>query len=487
MLRYLKEESNLTLTENGAVTYKSTNSYCLDLFADIGAIRNQSEQEITGRFMKAYAEDPDLAMRILFFGRDVRGGLGERRVFRVIMRRLADDRPESVRRNIEWIPEYGRYDDLLALMGTACEEDAVRLIRNRLQKDMDSQTDISLLAKWLPSVNASNQDTVRTAKRIARSLGMNDAQYRKALSGLRRKLRLLENHLRERDYSFDYAKQPSRALFKYRQSFIRNDSIRYAKFMEQVQNGKASMHTGTLMPYDVIQPCFRNRFAKFALTDSERRAMDTAWNALQDFGTDENALVVVDSSGSMYGWGSPMPAAVALSLGIYFAERNTGVFRNHFITFSESPQLVEIQGRDIVEKVRYCARYNEAANTNLQAVFELILGTAVKHSVPQEEMPEKIYIISDMEFDSCAGDAQLTNFERARKRFREHGYRLPDVVFWNVASRNSQHPVTKNEAGVSLVSGCTPRLFSMVTGGIDSPYDVMMEILGAERYAGIRA
>ncbi len=231
MLRYLEEESNLTLTENGAVTYKSTNSYCLDLFADIGAIRNQSEQEITSRFMKAYTEDPDLAMRILFFGRDVRGGLGERRVFRVIMRRLSDDRPESVRNNIERIPEYGRYDDLLALMGTACEEDAVRLIRNRLQKDMDSQADISLLAKWLPSVNASNQDTVRTAKRIARSLGMNDAQYRKVLSGLRRKLRLLENHLRERDYSFDYAKQPSRALFKYRQAFIRNDSIRYAKFL----------------------------------------------------------------------------------------------------------------------------------------------------------------------------------------------------------------------------------------------------------------
>ena len=486
MLNYLKEESNLTLTENGAVTYKSTNSYCLDLFADIGAIRNESEQEITGRFMKAYAEDPDLAMKILFFGRDVRGGLGERRVFRVIMKRLADDGPESVRKNIGRIPEFGRYDDLLALMGTACEEDAVRFIRNRLREDMEAQTDISLLAKWLPSVNASSQETVRMAKRVARGLGMNDAQYRKVLSELRRRLRILENNLRERDYTFDYAKQPSKALLKYRKAFARNDGERYMRFLEQVRSGKAGMHTGTLMPYDVIMPCFEG-YVKAKMPDSERRAMDVTWNALQDFSTGENALVVIDGSGSMYGGGRPIPAAVALSLGIYFAERNTGVFRNHFITFSENPRLVEIQGRDIFEKVSSCARYNEIANTNLQAVFELILRAAVKHSVPQEEMPQKLYIISDMEFDSCAKGAQVTNFACAQKLFEDHGYRLPDVVFWNVDGRNSQHPVTKNEAGVSLVSGCTPRLFSMVTGGIDSPYAVMMEILGSERYAGISA
>jgi len=221
--------------------------------------------------------------------------------------------------------------------------------------------------------------------------------------------------------------------------------------------------------------------------------MDVTWSALEDFttrspgGTGENALVVVDGSGSMYNGGNPMPAAVALSLGIYFAERNTGAFRNHFITFSCRPQLVEIKGRDIVEKVRYCMGYNEVANTNIQRVFELILNAALKNRVPQDEMPSRIYIVSDMEFDSCARDASLTNFEYAKQLFAENGYKLPEVVFWNVASRNRQQPVTMNEQGVALVSGCTPRIFSMVAGGNMSPYTVMMEVLESERYARISA
>ena len=182
-----------------------------------------------------------------------------------------------------------------------------------------------------------------------------------------------------------------------------------------------------------------------------------------------------------------MSMAVALSLGIYFAERNTGAFHNHFITFSERPRLVEIKGSDIAEKVRYCAEYNEVANTNLQAVFELILRAAVKNSVLQADMPKKIYIVSDMEFDACIFNADVTNFAYVQKLFKDSGYQLPDVVFWKVASRNKQQPVTKNEMGVALVSGCTPRLFSMVAGGVVSPYAVMMEIIESERYALISA
>lgn len=487
MLNYLKEESNMTLTENGAATYQSTTSGCMDLFAAIGAIRRESEQEIIDRFIKAYAEDSDIAMKILFFGRDVRGGLGERRVFRIIVNWLADHEPESLRKNITLISEYGRFDDLLALMGTVCEKDAMQVIKNQLEKDMKAEAEVSLLAKWLPSVNASNKETVRMGKRIARYLDMSDAQYRKVLVELRKKIRIIENNLREKDYSFDYSKQPSKAMFKYRKAFARNDGERYQQFLEQVQNGTAVMHTGALMPYDVIAPCFESWYARCKLSESERRSMDVTWNSLENFGTDENALVVVDGSGSMYGGGQPMPIAVALSLGIYFAERNTGAFHNHFITFSARPQLVEIKGRDIAEKVRHCAKYCEAANTNLQAVFKLILKAAVKHSVPQEDMPKKIYIVSDMEFDSCIYNADVTNFTYAQKLFKGRGYQLPDIVFWNVASRNKQQPVTKNEMGVALVSGCTPRLFSMVAGGAASPYTVMMEIIESERYALISA
>jgi hypothetical protein len=189
----------------------------------------------------------------------------------------------------------------------------------------------------------------------------------------------------------------------------------------------------------------------------------------------------------MYCDGDPLPASVALSLGVYFAERNTGTFRNHFITFSGKPQLVEIKGRDILDKIRYCHDYNEVANTNIQKVFELILDTAVKNRVPQSELPSTLYFISDMEFDWCTNDASLTNFEYAKKLFERHGYSLPRVVFWNVASLNRQQPVTQNEQGVALVSGCTPRVFSMLKSGTLSPYAYMLEILGSERYAEIAA
>ena len=487
MLNCLKEESNTAFTENGAATYESTTSNCLDLFATIGAIRRESSREIIDRFIKAFVEDGDIAMKILFFCRDVRGGLGERRVFRVIVNWLADHEPASLRKNIALIAEYGRYDDLIALMVTACEKDAMKIIKGQLKKDMEADAEVSLLAKWLPSVNASNKETVRMGKRIARCLGMTDSQYRKVLVGLRKKIRIIENNLREKDYSFDYAKQPSKAMFKYRKAFARNDGERYQQFLEQVQNGTAAMHTGTLMPYDIIAPCFKGWSARHRLTGTERRSMDVTWNALEDYGTDENAIVVVDGSGSMYGGGQPMSMAVALSLGIYFAERNTGAFHNHFITFSERPRLVEIKGSDIAEKVRYCAEYNEVANTNLQAVFELILRAAVKNSVLQADMPKKIYIVSDMEFDACIFNADVTNFAYVQKLFKDSGYQLPDVVFWNVASRNKQQPVTKNEMGVALVSGCTPRLFSMVAGGVVSPYAVMMEIIESEGYALISA
>lgn len=487
MLEYLKREANMTLTENGAVTYESTMSECLDLFATIGAIRNGPESEIIYRFAKAFAENADTAMKILFFGRDVRGGLGERRVFRVIVNWLACAEPEILRKNIALIPEYGRYDDLIALIGTRCEKDALDVIRDRLEKDMSSEGEVSLLAKWLPSVNASCKETVHMGKYIARKLGMTEVQYRKTLTELRRKIRILENNLREKDYSFDYSKQPSKAMFKYRKAFLRNDKERYLQFLNQVQDGTAVMHTGTLMPYEVIMPCFEGWWAGHKLSKVERSAMDATWNALEDYGGDENAIVVVDGSGSMYGGGTPVPAAVALSLGIYFAERNKGIFHDHFITFSETPKLVQVKGRDIAEKVRYCASFNEIANTNLRKVFELILRTAVKHRIPEDEMPRKIYIVSDMEFDTCVSDGDTTNFEYAKQLFERNGYKLPDVIFWNVASRNRQQPVTKNEQGAALVSGCTPRLFSMVADGDVSPYKVMMEIIGSERYAAISA
>lgn len=484
VLQYLKNEVNMTRTENGAPTYVSTCSHVLDLFASVGALRRAEETEIAERFAQAYREDPDLAMKLLFFARDVRGGLGERRVFRVILRWLAANAPDSVAKNAVHIAAYGRFDDLLCLLGTPCERFALAVIREQLDADraaLEKGEAVSLLGKWLPSVNASNRETVRQGKRIARALGMDDAAYRLLCTALRRAIRILENNLRERDYTFDYEKQPSRALFKYRAAFSRNDGERYRAFLDRAAKGEAVLHTGALAPYDIIRPFYQK-----VVTDAERRAIDVTWNAQEDFTNGENALVVADGSGSMYGGGG-MPAMVAQSLAIYFAERNTGVFRNHFITFSEHPQLVEITGADILEKVQHCAKFNEIANTNLAAVFRLILNTAVKHRLPQSELPSRLYIISDMEFDSCVEGGSLTNFEHAKRQFAQHGYALPEVVFWNVDSRNCQQPVTKNEQGAALVSGSSPRLFSMLRSGTLEPYAFMLEVLGSARYAPIAA
>lgn len=494
MLESIKKEANRTYTENGAATLQTTCSDCLDLFATIGALRSAEEQEILKRFVRAYTENPDLAMKLLFFARDVRGGLGERKVFRVCLRWMAQNAPASARKNLVYIAEYGRWDDLLSLMGTPCETDALRLIRKQLEADlnaMDMGDEVSLLAKWLPSINASNIQTVAYAKRIARFLGMTDATYRKTLVKLRERIRIIENSLRQKDYSFDYARQPSRAMFKYRKAFYRNDGERYSEFLKKVSGGETKMHAGTLMPYELVEPYLRFRWSSRSfmrdISEEEKSALNATWASLPAFKNEENALAIIDTSGSMYGGGKPLPAAVALSLGLYFAEHNTGAFRNHFIEFSSRPQLIEIRGETFADRLWYAASFNKVADTNLEAVFDLILNAAVRNHVPQEELPAALYIISDMEFNCCVRNAGATNFENARAKFEAHGYQLPRIVFWNVQSRNAQQPVTQNEQGVALVSGCTPRIFNMLSNGMLSPLGYMLDILAAERYAKIAA
>lgn len=493
MLNYLKQEANRTYTENGAMTNRSTGSELLDLFATVGALRRADEQEITDRFLRAWTEDNDLAMKLLFYARDVRGGLGERRVFRAVLRWLAVNEPKSLVKNLPLIAEYGRWDDAVTLLDSPVKAAVVALLKEQLAKDQEAlkQEDapVSLLGKWMPSINAHNEDTVKRGRLLAKELGLSEREYRKTLSALRARIRILENNLREKDYSFDYAKQPSKAMFKYRKAFARNDRERYTEFLQRVQRGEATLHTGTLLPYELVDPYLGGNGRSFLmpLTPEEAQTLNTTWAALEDFATDENALAIVDTSGSMYWSNSPKPASVALSLGLYFAERAKGPYRNHFIEFSAHPELIELKGDTFVEKLRYIASFNEVANTNLTAVFDLILSAAVKNSVPQEDLPQKLYIISDMEFDACVNNASATVFENARKRYAEHGYELPQLVFWNVDSRNRQQPVTMNDRGVALVSGCSPRIFSMAMEGVLDPYAFMLSVLNSERYAPICA
>lgn len=494
MIEQLKKEANRTCTENGAAAHMTTGSDCLDLFATIGALRNADRQQILDRFLRAFTEDPDLAVRILFFARDVRGGLGERSVFRVCLQWLAQHEPACVRKNLPLVAEFGRWDDLLCLLDTPCQQDALRLIRRQFHADlaaMESGGQVSLLAKWLPSVNASSAKTVQQAKRIAGFLGMRDAEYRKTLALLRKHLGILENDLRQGAYTFDYAQQPSKAMFKYRKAFLRNDAARYRAFLAKVARGEARMHADTLMPYELVEPYLRFDWAcrsyMRAIDEDQKAALNATWESLPAFAPKGNALAVIDTSASMYCQGKPMPASVALSLGLYFAQHNTGAFANHILEFSAKPRLIQVKGETFADRLRYVASRNEIANTNLEAVFDLILDTAVKNRVPAEEMPATLYLISDMEFDYCVRNADATVFENAKTRFASCGYQLPRIVFWNVQSRNTQQPVTSNEQGVALVSGCTPRIFRMVSDDQLSPLGYMLQILGKERYAGISA
>ncbi len=492
MLKYLKAEANAAFTENGAMAFATTESDCLDLFATVGALRYASDDEIEKRFMRAYAENKDIATKLLFFARDVRGGLGERRVFRIILHWLTKNAPETVRKNVGKIAEYGRYDDLLVLLGTSCEAEALSVIGEQFRCDMSSLEnggEVSLLGKWLPSVNASNTLTVINAKKVARYLGMNDREYRKSLVALRERIKIIENNLRTRDYTFDYSKQTSSALYRYRKAFLRNDGTRYIEFLKSAREGSAKLNASNVMPYELIKPLFTSYgdYIGYQLDEGEIEAINTTWQNLPNYCGMENSLPVIDLSGSMYFNAGGMPAMVALSLGIYAAERNGGIFKNHFISFSEKARLIEVKGNDFTSKVQYVSSFNEIANTNLENVFDLILNAALKNQVSQNELPARLIIISDMEFDRCVDSGNQRIFEYEKAKYASYGYKLPEVVFWNVASRNMQHPVTVNESGVSLVSGCTPRIFSMVAKGSLSPYVFMLEVLRNERYSQIVA
>ena len=479
-LTALETELNVTTTENGAKAYKSTLNECVDLFGKISACRKDIPQA-RKLFALAFKEDPETATRILFNARDIRGGQGEREVFRNLFKDLVSENSEIGEQLVELIPVYGRWDDLLVLENTSAWGRVQYIILEQLRKDEVALTageNVSLLGKWMPSINASSADSKRLGRRFAQLLGKNEREYRKFLTALRSRIKIVEQKMCSKEWSeIDYEHLPSRAGFMYRKAFAKQDATRYAEYLSAVEKGDKKINAGTIYPYEIVE----NYLYKGASND---KTIDLMWEALPNYmeGQELNGLVVADVSGSMMG----TPMAVSISLAMYIAERNTGIWKDKFITFSYRPEIQTIVGKTIGDRIRNLHRADWAGNTDLRAVFESVLNAGIKNDVPDAEMPKKLIIVSDMQFDQACASNKRTNFEQIEKMYHKAGYEMPQLVFWNVNAIGGNVPMTIHDTGTCLVSGCSPSILKSVLGGkVITPVDVMRDAVYTERYAPI--
>ena len=499
LLNAMKNNSNYTYTENGAITHKTTNSALLDMFGMGGSMRNRSENDIIFMFKKAYEENPEYALKCLFYLRDVRGGQGERRFFRTVINWLAREDKDAVIRNLEAIPEMGRWDDLYSLVGTPCEKEAFELMLRQITLDVESKTP-SLLAKWLKSENTSSMESRRLGTKTRFYFGLDSRTYRKMLSALRTKINVLEKLMSQNRWEeIEFDKIPSKAGLIYKNVFATKDvtKARYAAFMA---NKNTKVNASVLNPVDIAEEIFNSRGYPTNIT---RLAWDKYWTNLKDYydGREERGIAVVDVSGSMTG----RPMAAAVSMGAYIAERGNGPFKDHFITFSDNPTLVKFEGTDLYDKFERARHADWGGSTNIEAVFDLLLNTAKRNHVKQEEMPETLYILSDMEFNQGLTDntfvrdywgrprrrllqdstAVNTLIEKKAQEWKAAGYKVPNVIFWNLDARQDNVPAIGD--GFFYVSGNSMNVIESILSRTPpkTATELMMDVLNRERYKNI--
>lgn len=500
--------SEKQLTENGAVGYRTSGKELLDLNFAVSSMRNWSETEICKAYTKAYYENPLLAVKWLFYLRDIRGnGMGERKTFRICFKWLVENHFEQVMALVELIPEYGRYDDWMCLLDSKANNIVITQIKRQLEKDlcnMEEGTSVSLLAKWLPSNNASSNITKQNANRICKMLGMKASDYRKTLSALRSYLQVVEVKMSAKEWdSINYSILPSRANLIYGNAFLRNDEERRRDFLSRLSRGEATINAGTLFPSDIVHKYYQSEHGWRWDRDlkSYDETLESLWNALSNYvSEDSSTLVVRDGSGSMettIGGTGVTALNVATALSIYFAEHLKGEFFNKFITFSSRPEMIDMSNATCLrDKLEICEAHTDCSNTDLKAVFDLILNTAIKNNMKQKELPGNILIVSDMEFDSMTGlrysrfsdkedTSTKTLLENISIEYQKNGYIMPRLIFWNVCSRTNTIPLQENEAGVALVSGFNPTVYNMVLSDQLNPYKCLLEQINSERYDAI--
>ena len=446
-----------TITANGAVTHSTSLSACLDLFFIAGASRDMLESDIILMFERARAENKNLAYKILFWARDARGGAGEKRFFQIVMEHISKQYAYDYDQLAIYIPEFGYWKDVFKI------EKPNENTLNWLVTQLDESPNANLLAKWFPRKG-------QWFSAMHKYLKITPKEFRKKLVSM---TKAVETQMCANEWSeINYSHVPSIAMNKYRNAFIGHDADRYTDYIADVQAGKQKINAGVLFPHQLYQAIEKGENAN---------AVEAQWNALPDYMADstERIIPVCDVSGSMEG----LPMDVSISLGIYISERNEGLFKDAFITFSSSPEMNYLKG-SLSERMRQLQRSGWGYSTNLQATFDLILNSAIRESLPESEMPTKLLIISDMEFDEA--DRDQTNLDTIRQKYSLAGYKMPEIVFWNVNGRMGNVPASVNDSGIGLVSGFSPSILkSILQGEIYSPEQLMLDTVDSARYSCI--
>jgi hypothetical protein len=454
----VKSTPEVARTENGMKAVAHSGNALVDLFYKIGASRGKS---VTADFEKAFQEDSDLAMKIAFWSRDVRGGAGERQLFRDVLVHLEKLHPATLEAVLPFVSEFGRWDDLLVFKTEKFKHLAYTLIGDAL-RDRNG-----LAAKWMP-----RQGPI--AVEIRNFYGMSPKQYRKSLVAL---TNVVESKMCAGAWdSIEFGKLPSLASARYNKAFGRNAATAYAAYKARLTAGTDKVNASAVYPYDVI---------KTLRHGGDSVVADAQWASLPNYIGDASVLPLVDVSGSMScavgGNANLQCIDIALSLGLYCADKNTGVFKDTFLTFSAKPKAQVVKGT-LAQKMSQMNSSDWGMNTNLHAAFEEILRIAVKGGVNASDMPKTLLILSDMQFDQCVSFDDSAHQMIVRK-YKEAGYEVPNIVFWNLNSKDNV-PVKFDKRGTALVSGFSPAVMKGVLTGTDmTPYGIMLATVDVPRYA----
>ena len=463
------EQNSLVEITKGGLYYSTSYDANLDVFA--GLSRYNGENEIVAKFNAAINENEVLALANLLYTLDIRGGKGERRLFKTMFGSLCNSNAELALKVLPFISKLGRYDYILVGLNTKIENEVIDLIREQLESDLKAERP-SLLCKWLPSHRTHGKNNP-VAKYLMNKLGMNEKEYRKMLSTLREKIAIVERDLTFKEYEkVNFEAVPTKAMLKYRNAFNKNMYEKYNEYLESVKKGEKKINTEGLFCYEIVQKILTERPTK-----EEKKLYDLMWNNQKNVVGEnyKNILVMADASGSMETMNC-LPLANSIGLAIYTAERNKGYFHNRFLTFSSRPELVKVEGKTIINKVHNIKPI--CANTDIDKAFELLLESAVEENIPEEEMPEEIIIISDMEFDQGVYSKNGTNFHGWKEAFEEKGYKLPKIVFWNVAAYTRGLPATKHDQDCIMISGFSTNLVGSILNAEEfTPYSSMLEML----------